>query len=161
ASVWPFMGVFLHAVDARTGRVVWTNDGDGSIYMKQPHNADSFAGVAPQGVLTIAGDKLLVPGGRSVPACYDRRTGKLLHYLLAENSKRGGGSDVAVAGSLFLNGGGLFDVETGSYLGVFSKLPVLGDDVVIGYASNKYRAFDRKQSAVEHEEGKDRKGNPT
>src|SRR5262245_43546827 len=90
ASIWPFMGIFLHALDARTGAVVWTNDGDGSLYMKQPHNADSFAGVAPQGALAVAGDKLLVPGGRSVPACYDRRTGKLLHYRLAENSKIGG-----------------------------------------------------------------------
>ena len=72
ASIWPFMGIFIHALDAKTGQVIWTNDGDGSIYMKQPHNADSFAGIAPQGPLVISGDKLLVPGGRSVPACYDR-----------------------------------------------------------------------------------------
>src|SRR5437762_2691614 len=44
AGIWPFMGIFLHALDARTGAVVWTNSGDGSLYMKQPHNADSFAG---------------------------------------------------------------------------------------------------------------------
>ena len=37
--------------------------------------------------LAVVGDHLLVPGGRSVPACYDRHTGKLLHYRLAENSK--------------------------------------------------------------------------
>ena len=71
----------------RRARCVWTNDGDGSIYIKQPHNADSFAGVAPQGPLVAIGDKLLVPGGRSVPACYDRATGKLLYYQLAENGK--------------------------------------------------------------------------
>jgi len=64
ASIWPFMGVFIHALNARTGKVIWTNDGDGSLYMKQPHNADSFAAVAPQGPLVIAGDKLLIPGGR-------------------------------------------------------------------------------------------------
>ena len=80
------MGIFIHALDARTGEVVWTNDGDGSIYIKQPHNTDSFAGVAPQGPMAIAGDKLLIPGGRSVPACYDRKTGKLVHFLLNENS---------------------------------------------------------------------------
>ena len=66
AGIWPFMGIFLHALDAETGKLVWTNDGDGSIYIKQPHNADSFAGVAPQGALVAIGDKLLVPGGRSV-----------------------------------------------------------------------------------------------
>src|SRR5262249_35102963 len=85
AGIWPFMGIFLHALDARTGQVVWTNDGDGSIYIKQPHNADSFAGVAPQGHLVVGGDRLLIPGGRSVPACYDLKTGKLLRYQLAEH----------------------------------------------------------------------------
>lgn len=28
AGIWPFMGVFLHALDAETGTVEWTNDGD-------------------------------------------------------------------------------------------------------------------------------------
>ena len=60
ASIWPFMGVFIHAVEAETGRPIWTNDGDGSLYIKQPHSADSFAGVAPQGPLSIAGDLLLI-----------------------------------------------------------------------------------------------------
>src|SRR5205085_2857453 len=111
ASIWPFMGIFIHAVDARTGTPIWTNDGDGSLYMKQPHNADSFAGVAPQGGLTLAGDALLVPGGRSFPACYDRRTGKMMRYQLAENSKHGGGADVSAVGNLFFNGrGAAFDL---------------------------------------------------
>jgi glucose dehydrogenase len=65
ASIWPFMGVFIHALDARTGRVIWTNDGDGSIFIQQPHHADAFAGVAPQGAFAVVGDRLLVPGGRS------------------------------------------------------------------------------------------------
>ena len=33
--------------------VVWTNDGDGSLYMKQPHNTDAFASIAPQGPLVV------------------------------------------------------------------------------------------------------------
>src|SRR6185369_13059948 len=111
ASIWPFMGIFIHALDARTGAVVWTNDGDGSLYMKQPHNSDSFAGVAPQGPLVAIGGKLLIPGGRSVPACYDRATGQLLRYQLAENGKRGGGSAVAAVDQLFFNGGAAFDLE--------------------------------------------------
>src|SRR5438477_611692 len=75
ASIWPFMGIFIHALDARTGNVIWTNDGDGSTYMQQPHNTDSFAGVAPQGALVVAGDRLLVPGGRSLPTCNARANG--------------------------------------------------------------------------------------
>src|SRR5262249_57944696 len=105
ASIWPFMGVFIHCLDAPTGRVVWTNDGDGSVYIKQPHNADSFAGVAPQGPLVVAGDVLLVPGGRSVPACFDLKTGKILHFLLADNGKRGGGSAVSTIDGAYFNGG--------------------------------------------------------
>ena len=68
----------------------------------------------------MLGDRLLVPGGRSVPACYDRKTGKLLHYRLADNSKLGGGSDVA-ARPLFVNGGGAFDLATGDYLGAVRR----------------------------------------
>src|SRR5207248_2978639 len=47
ASIWPFMGIFIHALNAETGKVIWTNDGYRSLYIKQPHSADSFAGVAP------------------------------------------------------------------------------------------------------------------
>src|SRR5687768_11479702 len=122
AGIWPFMGIFLHALDARTGEVVWTNDGDGSIYIKQPHNSDSFAGVAPQGPLVAIGDKLLIPGGRSVPACYDRRDGRMLYYALAENGKRGGGSAVFAAGDMLFNGGAAFDLATEKYLGAAGDL---------------------------------------
>src|SRR5947209_4517180 len=129
ASIWPFMGIFIHCLDADTGKVIWTNDGDGSTYMKQPHNADSFAGVAPQGPMAVVGDYLLVTGGRSVPACYDRKTGKLVHFLLNENSKKGGGSTVAAVGKIFVNGGGMFSVETGKHLGTFAATAVLTPDV--------------------------------
>src|SRR5207237_9777006 len=114
--ILPLMGIFIHALDAGTGKVVWTNDGDGSVYIKQPHQADSFAGVAPQGALVVAGDRLLLPGGRSVPACYERATGKLLHYRLADNSRIGGGADVAACGAAFVNGGAIFDLATGDHL---------------------------------------------
>src|SRR6266542_2307844 len=127
AGIWPFMGIFLHALDARTGKVVWTNDGDGSIYIAQPHNADSFAGVAPQGALVVAGDRLLVPGGRSVPACFDRRTGKQLYYRLGENGKRGGGSIVSANDDLFLNGGAVFTVDDGKLLALKPGQLVLTD----------------------------------
>src|SRR5262249_39031688 len=106
ASIWPFMGIFIHALDARTGKVIWTNDGDGSIYMTQPHGTPSFAAIAPQGHMAVVGDYLLIPGGRSVPAIYDRKTGKMIKYTLADNAKRGGGADVVALGKFFFNGGG-------------------------------------------------------
>ena len=146
ASIWPFMGIFIHALDARTGKVVWTNEGDGSLYMRQPHNSDSFAGVAPQGPLAVIGDRLLIPGGRSVPACYDRKTGKLMHYLLAENSKKGGGSEVAAIGPIFCNGGAAFDAKTGKTLGPFVVEPVLTEDTIYGFTKDICRAYDLKNA---------------
>jgi len=102
ASIWPFMGTFIYALDAGTGDVVWVNDGNGSEFMLQPHNAPSFAGVAPQGAFVVAGDKLLIPGGRSVPAVFDRATGKLLYYHLASSGKTGG-SFVCADNDVFFN----------------------------------------------------------
>jgi WD40 repeat protein len=160
AGIWPFMGIFLHALDARTGKVIWTSDGDGSIYIKQPHMAEAFGGVAPQGHLVIAGDKLLVPGGRSVPACYDRRTGKLLYFRLAENGKRGGGSDAAVLGDVWFNGGAAFDRNSGEFLAPFPARHVLGEEV-IGYSTGKLTAFAGKSSEVEKTETIDRMGATT
>ena len=101
ASIWPFMGTFIYALDATTGKVQWNNDGTGAQYLKQPHNSPAFAGVAPQGVLAATQDRLLVPGGRSVPACFDRKTGKFLYYRLADYGKSGGSSVFATDQAFF------------------------------------------------------------
>lgn len=142
ASIWPFMGVFIHALDAETGKVIWTNDGDGSMYVKQPHAADSFAGVAPQGPMTVAGDLLFVPGGRSVPAAYDRKTGKLRHYLLNDNSKKGGGHTVVAAGDVFFNGPGTFRTTTGKHLGESSPVVATTGDEAHVFQSGEVRTLD-------------------
>ena len=120
ASIWPFMGTFIHALEAETGEVVWTNDGTGSLYMLQPHNSPAYGGVAPQGAMAVSGDHLLVPGGRSVPACFDRRTGEFLYYRHANFNKTGGAFVAAVAGR-FVNYHrdmvtSLYDVATGDRL---------------------------------------------
>ena len=49
AGIWPFMGIFIHAVDAQTGKVVWTNSGDSCPYVIQPHNSPAFGGFVPRG----------------------------------------------------------------------------------------------------------------
>ena len=142
ASIWPFMGVFIHALDAATGKLIWTNDGDGSLYIKQPHSADSFAGVAPQGPMGVQGDYLFVPGGRSVPAVYHRKTGKLVHFLLNENSKKGGGHTVAIAKECFFNGTGVFQNATGKALGELSAQVVIVGDTLYAIQSGELRSFD-------------------
>lgn len=130
ASIWPFMGIFIHALNAETGKVVWTNSGSGSIYIKQPHNSPAFAGVSPQGYLAISGDRLLVSGGRTVPACYDLNKGTFLYYNC--NSERGsGGYGVSVCKDGFINGGKVYDLFTG--YGVFeTPASVLADNAMYG-----------------------------
>ena len=92
ASIWPFMGTFLYALDAQTGKPLWVNDRTGSEYILQPHSALSFAGVAPQGALAATEKLLLVPGGRSMPAAFDRQTGELAYFHLDAGGKGNGGS---------------------------------------------------------------------
>jgi outer membrane protein assembly factor BamB len=158
ASIWPFMGIFIHCLDAETGKVVWTNDGDGSMYMKQPHNTDSFAGVAPQGPMVISGDYLLVPGGRSIPAVFDRKTGKWLRYQLAENGKKGGGAQVAAIGKYFFNGGSAFLLDSEKHLAAFGDPVVLTPDIGYGWAKDVLRAYDLKGATSETVEETDKNG---
>jgi len=93
ASIWPFMGTFVYAVGAETGKVKWLNDSTGADYIKQPHDAPAFVGVAPQGQLAATEKLLLVPGGRSLPAVFDRATGRLPYFGFG--AKGMGGSFVA------------------------------------------------------------------
>ena len=52
AGIWPFMGIFIYAVDADSGRIVWSNEGLGSRFMDQPHGGSiSFGSIAPQGAI--------------------------------------------------------------------------------------------------------------
>jgi outer membrane protein assembly factor BamB len=156
AGIWPFMGIFLHALDARTGAVVWTNEGDGSLYMQQPHNVDAFAGVAPQGPMVVVGDNLLVTGGRSVPACYDRRTGKLKYFKFADNGRRGG-ADVSSAGGLFFAGGLGYDLATGLYVGEFSRPLAVTPDLFC-YTGKAKDLLAAKPPSMTVVEAVDRKG---
>ena len=90
ASIWPFMGTFIYALNAETGEVEWVNDGTGADYLQQPHNYPAFAGIAPQGCLVATAEKLVIPGGRSVPAVFDRKTGRFEYFHLAKYGKSGG-----------------------------------------------------------------------
>ena len=148
AGIWPFMGVFIYALDAETGEVVWENDSMGPVYMKQPHNSPSYAGVAPQGTFVIAGDKLLVPCGRSVPACFDRKTGELLYYHLAKYNKTGG-AFVSALGDFFINYHrdyvtSIYDLSEGDIVvSRFGNIPVMTKNALYSMGRS-IRAFDFK-----------------
>ena len=112
ASIWPFMGTYVHCLDAVTGKVLWTNDTGGALFIDQPHNSPAFGGLAPQGYLAAVGDRLLVPNGRAVPACLDQDTGRLLYYRLAKNAKKES-YHVSATGNVFLNSGMLYGLAAG------------------------------------------------
>ncbi|NQU20817.1 MAG: PQQ-binding-like beta-propeller repeat protein [Candidatus Nealsonbacteria bacterium] len=117
AGIWPSEGIYVYAIDAADGRVLWCNDSSGGITMPQPHGgAVAASGISAQGHLVVAGNRLLVPTGRAVPAVLDRNDGKLLYFHLQAN--RGtGGSQVVAAGPVFLNGGQVFDIASGAAVG--------------------------------------------
>ncbi|MDP7010092.1 MAG: PQQ-binding-like beta-propeller repeat protein, partial [Verrucomicrobiota bacterium] len=37
AGIWPSEGVYVYAVNPKSGKVIWKNDSSGGIYMGQPH----------------------------------------------------------------------------------------------------------------------------
>lgn len=132
ASIWPFMGVFIDAIDATTGRMVWENSGAGANYIPQPHNSPAFAGVAPQGYMAADDGKLLVTS-RTVPACFDAGTGALLYYRLSENNygKYVGGCGASIWKNWYFNGQVVYRLSDGLGLGRITAY-VQADDAVVG-----------------------------
>jgi len=113
AGIWPTDGIYLYALDAATGRVLWCNDRAGAIEMAQPHGgANAKSGVSAHGYLVVAGDKLIVPTGRAVPAVFNRADGKLLYFHLQRYGHYGGTPTAAIDGHLF-NSDCVFAVKDG------------------------------------------------
>jgi outer membrane protein assembly factor BamB len=154
ASIWPFMGTFIYSLDAATGDIVWVNDETGAQYIKQPHSAPSFAGVAPQGALVATETTLLVPGGRSVPAAFDRNTGKFKYFELNAGGKGTGGSFLAAnEQSWFVHTRGRetreFSLNDGVKTAFQPNEPVLAGDLIYSAAFENEKATIRAHSAGE------------
>ena len=120
AGIWPTDGVYIYAVDAQTGKVLWCNDDASALEMDQPHmGAYSRAGVAAQGYLAVTGDKVFVMTGRSVPAAFDRATGRFLYFHLSRYGGKTpwgvGGGDVVATDDVFFTAGFAFDTATGMH----------------------------------------------
>lgn len=155
SSIWPMMGVYIAAVEVSTGRLLWINDSTGSTWIKQPHSAPSFAGVAPQGALVVAGDSLIVPGGRSVPAVFNRSTGALSYFELNAGGKGVGGSFVIADDKSFFvhtrqRGVREFELSTGTKQFLQCNEPVLYNGLLLTAADSggkpvvKVHAADRR-----------------
>jgi outer membrane protein assembly factor BamB len=84
AGVFPYEGLYICALRAEDGSVVWRNDTIGD----RAHELD-YGGISPHGYLVASRDVLYVPSGRSMPAAFDRQTGKFL-FCATPGAKRGG-----------------------------------------------------------------------
>ena len=89
-GIFPTEGVGLFAVNARNGKPIWRNDTFGHVYQRMAHGGtEGFSGVSPQGYLLASPERLYVPCGRSVPAAFDRRDGRLLFWHGATHHEGG------------------------------------------------------------------------
>ena len=145
AGIFPLMGTFIYALDATTGAIIWKNEGTGSNYILQPHKSPAFAYVAPQGPFTLSGHRLLVAGGRSVPAAFNRHTGEELYYQLAASGKSGGAFTCANDRYFFNHHRGrttsVYDVATGDRIKAsIGEYPVITDSLLF-FSGNRITAL--------------------
>jgi len=155
AGIWPMMGTYVCAVNINTGKAIWQNNTIGEGYRDHPHKgATAFGGLAPQGSLAINGNKLIVPGGRSVPAVLDLKTGKMLYYNLGgkggKDKKQEGGSHLSTIGKYYLNHRGinttLYSLNTGKAYQIWkgTHYPVLYNNTAV-LSGKKVQAYNLKQ----------------
>ncbi|MBN1349842.1 PQQ-binding-like beta-propeller repeat protein [candidate division KSB1 bacterium] len=94
AGVFPYEGLYICALDAKTGNIIWKNDTVGDYTHEH-----RFGGITPQGYLMLSENILYVPSGRDMPAAFDKNTGELL-FTLDPGSKVGGIWGLLVEGEL-------------------------------------------------------------
>lgn len=97
AGIFPGEGLFLYAVKANDGTLVWRNDSFGQGGMRE---------ISPQGYMLASADKIFVASGRSVPAAFDRRDGRFLFQRGVNRFREGpfGGTDAVLAGGQVFSG---------------------------------------------------------
>jgi len=112
AGIWSGEGVFVHALNAETGQVVWSNtDSDRIAKANADHGVATYAGISPQGHLAIVDDTLIVPCGAQLPALLDLKTGKLQTYTMGWGGRNGlpkGCAFVCGTGKYLMHGGDLY-----------------------------------------------------
>ncbi|HUT45236.1 MAG TPA: PQQ-binding-like beta-propeller repeat protein [Sedimentisphaerales bacterium] len=84
AGVFPYEGLYICALKAGDGSVIWKNDTIGD----RAHELE-YGGISPHGYPIASRDVLYIPSGRSMPAGFNRHTGEFLFYA-SPGAKRGG-----------------------------------------------------------------------
>ncbi len=113
-GIWSAYGVCVHALDAATGRVIWTNaDSNHIAGANMDHGVGNEAGLTPQGYLAVVHDRLIVPCGAQLPAFLDRQTGQLGAYCMGWGGRNGlpkGTWFVAGTSHYLSHSGDLYDI---------------------------------------------------
>jgi outer membrane protein assembly factor BamB len=118
AGVFPYDGLYICALNARDGSIIWKNDDlDDEAFELM------YGGISPQSYLIASKTRLFVPSGRAMPAVFDRENGKFLHYL-TPSGKQGGTWGMIDQGELVagVDRSGTptkvaYDIETGAIKG--------------------------------------------
>jgi len=160
AGVFPHEDVFLYAVRAEDGRLIWKRD----------NISESDAGrndLSPQGYLLANDTTLFVPSGRSLPAAIDRKTGRLLHksapgWRRSAGGVVGGTKALLADGQIYSGGAHHFlaiDQKTGRVGHAYiqgRQMAVSGDDAYVATGSvlarlnrEEHAAASRKRRALE------------
>lgn len=151
AGMWPNEGVYVYALRAEDGKVVWQNDTSGAKYLRQPHPGSySMTGVSPQGYLLANEAQVFVPTGRNTPAVYDRATGALLYYRSAPTSwsNRWGGCWNFLANGMLFGWVCHVGPDIDAKLGEYSPDPKDGIVVYEAATGKEKREFAGKLCAV-------------
>lgn len=159
AGIWPFEGVYIYALDAETGNVVWSNKDTGFIeHARLDHGMQPDArpegGLSPQGYLALIGDRLFVPGGRAMPAILDPNSGKLEPYCSSWGGRinmEKGSWYVSGTGKYLSQSGDLYDLASGirltidpanrKELGDFRQMVLTADAIYYSLPSNEMRGY--------------------
>ena len=109
AGVWPFEGVCVRAVDAATGKPVWSNDQVANIELGlTDHSMRQDSGLSPQGYLALIGQELYVPSGRALPGRLNASSGEIEPYVTGW-----GGRDNQAKGSWYVAGSDAYLFHSG------------------------------------------------
>lgn len=150
AGVFPHELVYLYAVNAATGDIIWKND---TISQQNAGRND----LSPQGYLLANEDTLFVPSGRSLPIAVSKETGQIIFQRkYSWRTDAGGvvGGTKALLGDGQVYSGGphhflAMDEKTGqvgeSYIG--GRQMVLTEDVAFLVDGEKVFCVDRKEHA--------------
>ncbi|MBM3861494.1 MAG: hypothetical protein FJ395_17855 [Verrucomicrobia bacterium] len=112
AGIWPEEGVYVCAVNAETGRLLWRSDA--MSYVKDgmsDHGRAYDLSLPPQGYLAMIDGRLAVPSGRSLAAWFDPKSGAMEPYTcfyVKHNPPRG---------TWYLAGIGQYYVQGGNWFG--------------------------------------------